>query len=614
MKHITSFKIITLLAVLFIMPKFNYAQEPTNMSAEQNPMTIAKTVADRIIEVTPFEFQLTVLPCGTLFDYVKFVDFGRTFGTGQPAVAYAISNIDSPVPQELTFQISHNDGAKIWVNGEVVYSKTGNRDPSFEAGERHLKFENEFKVNLKKGANQILIKSESRGGDEWIVYLQPEKARSDEAMKNAPKLTLANIENISMDVVKLTNWLVMGTFANEEVDGRRQGLGTEYPPEKEFEIGKTYTSGEKKITWTIPKIEIFADVIGGHPLWGSYYNWNYHTGALAWAMGQLGHKTETAKYKEFCWDYADFHVETKPFVEFQVKELNGFESVNHEMVQSLLLDYTLAPSVPFVYRLIHDEGFPKESQYKEWVKDMTYYGLEKQSRSRESNFNRFTPKKYTTWTDDMFKGLPYLLLAAKNTTNAQDRKKLFDDVARQIIAFNKRTWDEKVNLYHHAQYSYKQVNMPYWGRANGWGLWAVSEALLHLPDKHPKYDQLEEHFVKHVNALVMLQDNETGLWRNILDSPTSRLETSASAMITMAIARGINQGWLSKRKYEAYATKGWDGLKTVIMSDGTVKNICVEAFCSEKAEYYQELPFVDNDSHGMSAIILAALEMNELVN
>jgi rhamnogalacturonyl hydrolase YesR len=36
-----------------------------------------------------------------------------------------------------------------------------------------------------------------------------------------------------------------------------------------------------------------------------------------------------------------------------------------------------------------------------------------------------------------------------------------------------------------------------------------------------------------------------GLWHQLLDKTDSYLETSASAMFTFTIARGVNRGWLS---------------------------------------------------------------------
>jgi rhamnogalacturonyl hydrolase YesR len=154
--------------------------------------------------------------------------------------------------------------------------------------------------------------------------------------------------------------------------------------------------------------------------------------------------------------------------------------------------------------------------------------------------------------------------------------------------------------------------MPHWSRANGWAIWAVSEVLKAVPDNHPAYKQLKAHFKKHVDGLIRLQD-ASGFWFNVLDEPASKQETSGTAIFTMAIARGINQGWLGREEYERYAIRGWKALNSVIDSDGTVHGICMGTMCSEDLQYYLDRPILDDDSHGILGLIFAAIEMQKLL-
>ncbi len=83
-------------------------------------------------------------------------------------------------------------------------------------------------------------------------------------------------------VAKLSNWLVIGPFAGDLQTSNRA------PSNSPLLCGQLY---EGNITWTIPKVEVFADVIDPRPYWGTYYNWNYHTGGVAWAMSHLSAAT-----------------------------------------------------------------------------------------------------------------------------------------------------------------------------------------------------------------------------------------------------------------------------------------------------------------------------------
>ena len=328
---------------------------------------------------------------------------------------------------------------------------------------------------------------------------------------------------------------------------------------------------------------------------------------------QLSEYCGEKKYDDYARAYTDFMISTKPFINYQMFDLNEYISTNSSMINTPMLDFTLAPSLPFIYRLIKEDSFSNRDQYVKWVDEKTKYARFEQTRLPEGNFVRFTPKKYTTWVDDMFMGLPYLVQASMLTENPKERNELFDDMANQVLMFNKQVWDTDVNLYRQAQYSEGKVLVPHWSRGNGWGIWAISEVLKVLPKTHPNYEEILTHFQNHVSSLIQYQTKE-GFWRNVLDVEESRLETSGSAIFTMAIARGVNEGWLSRKKYEKYALLGWSALDSYIDSQGSVTGICMGTSFSEDVNHYMSRPFVDNDSHGLLGVLLAGIEVQRMID
>lgn len=575
-----------------------YKPEPST-----EPLTLIKAVADRIIRETPFAFQLVLPAQPADFDFVKHVDLGRTFGLGKPAVAYALSQFESNADTSFIIQVSHNDGLKIWINNAVVYEKNGNRHVNIQPGERDIVLESSFPVKLRKGSNRILVKSETKG-EEWIFYLQPKGALIEERIPGCPKLSIENIPFISPEVAKLSNWLVIGPF---------DGLQKAYGPEKEFSIGKLYTERGKELTWTIPKVEVFGDMIDPKPYWGTYYNWNYHTGGVAWAMAHLAEATGNKKYDDFSKKWTDFMLEKKPFIGYQVNTLNGFRSINHHLFHTPLLDFTAAPALPFIYRLNKHKQFRNRAGYESFVHTIKDYVLKEQIRLPGGNFTRETPRKYTTWVDDMFMGIPFIVQAALGSDDADEKRKLMDDAAQQILAFNQQVFDTSMNLYRHAQYSGSHAKMPYWSRANGWGIWATVEVLQHLPATHPHRAKIMAYYKKHVDALVKLQNRNSGFWHNVLDRPDSYEEVSGTAIFTMAIAKGINEGWLNRETYLPDVLLGWKAISSSIEADGTVHNICVGTMSSEDVAYYMNRPKIDNDSHGIIGLVFSAIEVDKLL-
>ena len=137
-----------------------------------DPLAVAKRIGGKLVRDTPFEYRLCLPSRGPFFDGMRLVDFGRTFGTGKPGVAYAYTHLVADADREFTLQTAHNDACRIWLNGEVVYEKKGRRPLELRFEERSLEMPGQFTVHLRKGANRLLIKSETYGG-EWLVCLQP---------------------------------------------------------------------------------------------------------------------------------------------------------------------------------------------------------------------------------------------------------------------------------------------------------------------------------------------------------------------------------------------------------------------------------------------------------
>jgi hypothetical protein len=84
------------------------------------------------------------------------------FGTADDVVAYARCVIVAPRDMEARLSLGSNDGARVWVNGALVFSKHVPR-----GGTPH---DDEIPVKLKAGANPVLVKVENLGAS-WKLYL-----------------------------------------------------------------------------------------------------------------------------------------------------------------------------------------------------------------------------------------------------------------------------------------------------------------------------------------------------------------------------------------------------------------------------------------------------------
>jgi unsaturated rhamnogalacturonyl hydrolase len=578
----------------------------------KEPIEHIKTVADRTMNTTRFQLQGVVKKPNKSFLWVESINFGRTLHTG--GVAYAYSIINSNQDREVEFQISHAGQMKIFVNQKAVYENKELAKPTILELERSWEMPNRFITQLKKGQNTILIKSLNQATKDWKFFIQPFLAMPQEgdveARKDPLTFQLEANELISAEVATFTNWILIGPFQPQNT---ANALSEIFPPEKEVVIGKIYPSGDNVLAWEMPKIEMATDVFGAHPLWGSLYDWNYHTAGLAWAIGQLGDFTGIQKYRDYMNTYCDFMLGIMPYIEHEKYTMDVLSSRFSRLIYSPLLDFTSAPALPFIYRLMQEKEFSNRDQYQALVDRMQDHVMNHQLRLKDGTLIRETPEQYTLWVDDMFMGIPFLLHSAKYATNQAEKQRYLNDAANQVILYHKRLFDPKVKLFHHAWYSERpNVKLPYWSRANGWGVWATSEVLMALPKNHPQYKRILKIFQDHAEGLANVQNKDTGFWPNVLELPESFKETSGTAIHTLAIARGINEGWLNRKKFLTVAIKGWEALTTVMDDDGKVTDICMGTMCSEDYDYYLNRPVVDDDSHGLLGLVVAGIEMQRL--
>jgi rhamnogalacturonyl hydrolase YesR len=420
------------------------------------------------------------------------------------------------------------------------------------------------------------------------------------------------VENIDGKVAELSNWLVMGSFPNPVEGMHRMGLEMVHAPERGFLLGRMFQGVDGPVTWSIPKVEVLGGMIDPLP-WGTNYSWNYHNGGVAWAMQELAGLSGDPRYGDYASRFCDFHLDGIPFVEYQVKTLNAVDSANHFIIDTPLLDFTLAPSLPFINRLRMECDFAGRERYRHWVDRMIRYACDEQVRlPGHGIFTRTTPVKYTTWVDDMFMGIPFLVQAALQASGSEEGAAFMDDAAHQVLEFNTQVWDEEAGLYMHARYFGNPAKLPHWSRCNGWASWAMSEVLTHLSPAHPDHPVILAHFQRHCASLLRFQ-HASGLWPNVLDHPESALEVSGSAIFVMAMARGVMHGWLDDAVFRPVVIKGWKGLEAQIDADGTVHGICMGTMCTKDVSYYINRPFYDNDTHGLFAVLFAGIEMERLL-
>jgi len=569
---------------------FSFLFFAINLFAQQsneklNPELVAREITGRIIQDT--YFQLTdVVQKPSLF--IQVVDFSKT--DSENKIVYAFSTLNVEQSQNIAFGISYSQPFELYLNNQLVFSNQTLVEFRFkEIAYEIFEFQDTINLELHSGKNEIYFKSTS--GNHSFIYLR-ELATVGAVLKSSFQPVDTSQSNF------VWPWGYSESFEvciENNNSAPKQYLTID-------EIDKIYLNTSSiKLKYYPPAIlKKFATKEGRVFKKDNYAEWHYAHGSMMMSVLYLAEVLQETQYKKFVEQYCDYTLETQPIFKSQYYEQHDLQTDNYRLFRKTMLDDTGAPILPFIALELIDH----EEKYSSLIKEIADYVTEDQFRLEDGTFCRPEPIMMSVWADDLFMSVPLLVRFGKLNGN----KKYFDDAALQIINFSKYLNDTSNGLYKHCWYNEtKEQSQVNWGRANGWIIWATTEALLNIPLDHKSYNQIKSIYKKHIDAILTYQ-NENGMWHQILNDKSTFEETSSTAMFTIGLSRGIRNGWLEK-DYEKYLEKAWLGLINNIDANGIVKNITRGTGVSDDKNYYASRERYDNDPRGLGAVLTACAEM-----
>jgi unsaturated rhamnogalacturonyl hydrolase len=338
-----------------------------------------------------------------------------------------------------------------------------------------------------------------------------------------------------------------------------------------------------------------------HPRPASAYNdWRYWNGVLNLAMLRLAGALHDSGYAAFARRNVAFAFDHGAYYRWRHGQESKWDYPFGQFFIMEELDDYGAEGASTIEVYARDA----DPRYRAYVERAAAYATTQQNRLDDGTFARGFPRKWTVWADDLYMSVPFLVRMGALT----GERHYLDDAIRQVVGFHRHLFDARAGLMAHNWYSDTgRPGVAFWGRANGWALMAQAELLDHLPAGDRSRDTVLALFRRHVAGLARYQDT-TGLWHQLLDRPDSYLETSASAMFTWAIARGVERGWLDPA-YASVARRGWRGVLTRIRPDGRIEGTCTGTGVSDDLADYYRRPTPLNDPHGIGAVLLAGSEV-----
>lgn len=546
-------------------------------------------VADKIIRETSFEFEKKIQ---TADKYLQILDFDR-IATDERKIFLCQSFIDVESDKKYQLSVSSNSTVEIFVNGEKVID-VDEPDNHFQVLAYDMySFRKSFYIKVDQGINRILIKTAADNMTKIILAFLQEDNMLDQNVS-------FSLNAFFNEQKVYSNWMFIGPIdGSEKVDKIISAK----------DINNTsFTINEKIYSWYLPPINIVKkDVIKKDYSFNkhSYFEWHYANGQMLLGMLYLYDLIGNQKYIDHVKKFCELTLNTFNYFKYQFENLNELNGFNHRLFRRVMLDDTGAPALPFIELY----GRKKINETKFLIEIIADYVTNKQVRLEDGTFCRPEPAVMTVWADDLFMSVPFLIRYAQITGESN----YYDDAAKQILLFYEKLFSAQTQLYYHGWFSNDQTtSVAHWGRANGWVIWAITEALLYLPKEHNDYSKILDIYKNHVQGLIPFQ-NENGRWHQVIDKPESYEETSSTAMFTLAIARGVLNNWLGE-SYTQYAIKGWNGIADKIKDDGTVEGICRGTGIGFDLEFYFNRETPDNDPRGLGAVLTAGVEVSKLID
>jgi unsaturated rhamnogalacturonyl hydrolase len=179
-------------------------------------------------------------------------------------------------------------------------------------------------------------------------------------------------------------------------------------------------------------------------------------------------------------------------------------------------------------------------------------------------YNKGNQIENMIWVDSFYMAPPFLAVAGHP-----------EEAVKQIVGYRKIMLDPSKKLYYHIWDEDRQAfeRKLFWGVGNGWAAAGMARVIRALPQTMQREKDLLASFVRELLEGCLACQRADGLFHDILDDPTTFVETNAAQMFAYTIYRGIQGGWL-ERSYRPYADKMRSAAHGKVDAFGLVQGVC----------------------------------------
>lgn len=172
--------------------------------------------------------------------------------------------------------------------------------------------------------------------------------------------------------------------------------------------------------------------------------------------------------------------------------------------------------------------------------------------------------KPEVWVDSFYMSPPFLAAAGHHR-----------EAFEQIGLYRELLLDREKSVFSHIwnDGSRSFTRKDFWGVGNGWALAGMTRVMRVLPGTMQREKSLLVGYIRETLDGCIAYMREDGLFHDVIDDPSTFVETNTSQMLAYTIYRGMTGGWLDGA-YKEYADKMRRAANDKVDRFGLVQGVC----------------------------------------
>jgi len=150
-----------------------------------------------------------------------------------------------------------------------------------------------------------------------------------------------------------------------------------------------------------------------------------------------------------------------------------------------------------------------------------------------------------------------------------------EEAVKQVEGYRKILLNPEKRMYYHIWDQDRKAfeRKLFWGVGNGWAAAGMTRVYMALPGSMKKEKEMIAGYIREVIDGCLKYIRNDGLFHNIIDDPSTFVETNTSQMLAYSIFRGVKGGWLDK-SYLPYAYRMRKASHRKVDVFGLVQGVC----------------------------------------